>query len=95
MNENQQAIDDIKQQGFSIFPALLDTHFVKNLRVDLDIMYQKRRAVQISNGICDVMEGACHVILGDNNSLDTLLDKMLCDAVMRNYFDGNYILNSY
>ncbi len=85
----------MNERGWVKFENLLKKEFITRLRNDLDIMYEKRRKIQIKNGIGDAMSGTCHFLIGDNNSMDELVAMLLLNDLMKWYFNGNYILNSF
>lgn len=81
--------------GWALFKNQISAPTLERLRNDLHLMYDKRREVQIKNGIGDVMSGTCHHLLGDNNSMDEFLGALPLDSFIENFFGGNYILNSF
>ncbi len=85
----------LQTQGWLHCKSLIDDNLLAGLCTDLADMYEQRRAVQIDNGIGEVMSGTCHHLLGDHNSMETMLANWPLDGLVKHYFGGNYILNSF
>ena len=85
----------IRETGWAVMPAVAEPPFVSRLNDALAAMYAKRRAVQRRNGIADGMAGTCHHLLGDGNALDEFVARLPLDGLLRWFFDGSYILNSF
>lgn len=85
----------LQSRGYAVFQGVLDEEWLRNLRADLDTIYAKRRAVQERNGIAAGMSGTCHHLLGEASAMGALIATLPLDAVLRRYFDGPYILNSF
>jgi hypothetical protein len=85
----------MRAQGWVLFNNVIPASLLARLRDDLMIIYEKRRAVQIKNGIGDVMSGTCHHLLGENSSMDEFLALLPLDDFIKEFFAGNYILNSF
>ena len=81
--------------GLYHFHNLLGSQQLEALRKDCDQVYERRRAIQVRNGVDRGMEGAAHHVLGDDTSLDQFIaDLPLADVIMH-YFGGKYILLNF
>ena len=83
------------REGLCHFHNLLDTHQLDLLRVDSDRVYERRRAIQIRNGVDKGMEGTAHHVLGDKTSLDQFLANLPLADLIEHYFGGKYILLNF
>ncbi len=95
MKESPLAEGTVPRSGWAVFQRQLDTGFLCRLRGDLALMYARRRAVQLRNGIAAGMEGTCHHLLGDGTAMDEFFTQLPLDRVIRDFFGGPYILNSF
>lgn len=84
----------MQEMGWCVFPDLVSAELIQRLREDMDSAYVIRRDIQKMNGVDVNTDGTLHHLV-DFPSFIELLQEMYCDAFLRNYFDGNYILNSY
>lgn len=94
MNKQEQDQYWIKISGWTIFKNMLTDEFIERLKKDLDVLYQKRRQIQVKNGIGEQMSGTCHHLLGEQSSLDELVQSLILHSSIQDFFDGPYILNS-
>jgi hypothetical protein len=85
----------LQDRGFWLFPSIIPCDLLDRIRVDLMMVYAKRRRTQRRNGVADDMLGACHHALGDNNSMDELIAHFPLHDAIHAYFNGPYILNSF
>ena len=85
----------IQATGLAVAKKVLKPDFIARLNDALSAIYRKRREVQRRNGIADGMAGTCHHLLGDRTALDELLERLPLDPVVRWFFNGPYILNSF
>lgn len=83
------------RQGYALFERAIDLELLCPLRTDLESLYRKRRAVQKRNGIAQGMSGTCHHLLGENSAMDRLMATLPLHDIIRWFFDGPYILNSF
>ncbi len=92
MKESEYLINTL---GWYLFEKTIPFSLLNRLRDDLDTVYEKRREIQIKNGIGNEMSGTCHHLLGENNSMDELITSLLLDDFIKNFFGGPYVLNSF
>lgn len=85
----------MKKFGWVILPDILPGSMVSQLNIDLDKAYCTCRDLQIKNGIAFQMDGTVHHVLGLANSFMTLLEFLSIDDYLKNFFQSNYILNSF
>ena len=83
----------INEYGWVVYENALSNQLVNEIANDLTIAYDKRRKIQIENGIETRMEGTLHHLLERDNFGLHFLGKMFCDKEMSHFFNGNYILN--
>lgn len=91
----EQADYLMRVRGWVIFDHVIDNNLLMRLRDDLMKVYELRRAVQIRNGIGDVMSGTCHHLLGENTSMDDFIATAPLHDFIKQFFDSHYILNSF
>lgn len=83
------------ERGWVQFPSVLGEARLRELRADVERVYDLRRAVQIANGVAAGMEGAAHHVLGEGSSLDAFIaDLPLWDRIER-HFGGKFILLNF
>jgi len=82
-------------RGWILFPGALAGGELAAMRADLDDLYDRGRELQARNGVAANMEGTAHHLVGNDNSLDRLVDDFpLYDWVER-FFAGKFILLSF
>ncbi|HSH97727.1 MAG: phytanoyl-CoA dioxygenase family protein [Methylophilaceae bacterium] len=94
---NQQR--ELAQNGYCHWPQYFDSDYIEQLAAAIDDSYKVCRHIQIKNEIEAVTDGTVHHLLatGDPIYLD-LLDKLSQSRLygfMKEYFQGNFILNGY
>lgn len=82
-------------RGCVLFENAIQKSDAVLLSRDLDEMLAKRQYVQKRNGLAAPIGGACHHLLGENNQLDAFVAALPLHDVIRRYFEGPYILNSF
>lgn len=90
-----RAKEALQMQGYALFERAIDAELLDPLRTDLECLYRKRRTVQKRNGIAQGMSGTCHHLLGENSAMDRLMASLPLHDVIRWFFAGPYILNSF
>jgi hypothetical protein len=91
MNHNK----NLNEQGYTIENQFFDQTFVNRLIDDLDSWIEFAAAVRVKTGQGNTMAGVAHHILGKNDSMGDLIKRLPFDDVLREYFEGPYILNSF
>jgi hypothetical protein len=89
------ALQAIATDGWVLFERALPNDLLPRLRSDLRLVYEKRRAVQVRNGIGEGMAGTCHHLLGEQSAMDDFIATLPLHDFVRQFFDGPYILNSF
>jgi len=84
----------MKRDGWVIFPGVLSAEFIERLNADLAKAYDICRSVQVKNGIAENTDGSVHHLVGLGDSFFELLEKMPLWGYIKEYFGGNFILNS-
>lgn len=79
--------------GWIIYKDAISLDLIENITTEFDDAYEKRRQIQLQNGIAQDMSGTLHHLLERENFSLTLLSKMYCDREIRDFIGGNYILN--
>ena len=87
--------ENLNEQGYTVASQFFDQSFVNRLINDLDSWIGSAAAVRRKMGLGDVMAGVAHHILGKDDSMGDLIKRLPFDDVLREYFEGPYILNSF
>ena len=85
----------MRTRGWVKFDNVLDAAQVAALGADSEAIYEKRRVVQIANGVAANMEGAAHHVLGEGTSLDRFIDDLPLYDVIERHFGGKTILLNF
>lgn len=83
------------EQGYALFPCVVAAPLIERLREDLPQQAARCREIQQRNMPGEGMEGVAHHALGMGDSFDEFLFGFPLDDFIRDYFGGNYILNSF
>lgn len=94
-NPDAEALQTVATDGWALFENALPDDLLPRLRADLQLVYKKRRSVQVRNGIGDGMAGTCHHLLGEQSSMDDFIATLPLHDFIRQFFSGPYILNSF
>jgi ectoine hydroxylase-related dioxygenase (phytanoyl-CoA dioxygenase family) len=98
-NYSELAITDfgkiMDKFGWVVYENALETEFVDQINNSLDDAYEKRREIQIKNGIEQVMEGTLHHLLEADNFAVKFLDRLYCHQEMELFLGGKYIVNAF
>ena len=86
---------EISRSGFVLFSEILPSELLDGLRREIPICQQTCRQWQKRNGVEAGMEGSAHHIAGGGQSLNEFLFALYLDDYIREYFGGEYILNSF
>jgi hypothetical protein len=86
---------ELREKGFTILPNYFDKGFVQRLIIDLDNWLDYAQKIRETNGVSEAMSGVAHQILGKDDTMAELICQLPCDALLKKYFDGPYILNSF
>ena len=89
------ANENIKNKGWHIFENVVDEKLLNELGKDLEESYAIRRPIQEKNGVADDMTGNSHHLLADGKSFFEYISRLYIDAELKEYFGGNYILNTF
>ncbi|MFZ4263641.1 phytanoyl-CoA dioxygenase family protein [Sphingobacterium sp. HJSM2_6] len=79
--------------GWVIYENAIPQKLISMIAADFENAYEKRRQIQIANGIEANMVGTLHHLLERENFSLSFLKNMFCDAELRDFLGGNYILN--
>jgi ectoine hydroxylase-related dioxygenase (phytanoyl-CoA dioxygenase family) len=94
-----KSIEDFEREvttvGYSVFPGIISSYQLAQLRTDIPRRQEICRHLQIKNSVDAGMEGAAHHVVGGDDSLHDFLCAMYLDAYVSAYFGGEYILNTY
>jgi hypothetical protein len=85
----------IARDGYVLFEGMVPVALLVELRQDIPKHADACRQWQRRNGLAEGMDGAAHHVVGDGDSLDAFLRQLYLDDYIRDYFGGEYILNSY
>jgi hypothetical protein len=85
----------LQTKGWSVFPSQIDPDMVDRLNRDLERAYKVCRSVQVKNGVAADAEGSAHHIIGLGDSFLELLPQIPLWPMIRDYFRGEFIVNSY
>ena len=94
---NKATLEDFRNTmdtyGWIIYEDAISEELIAKITSEFDIAYEKRRQIQIQNGIDQDMSGTLHHLLERENFSLSLLENMYCNEELRDYIGGNYILN--
>jgi ectoine hydroxylase-related dioxygenase (phytanoyl-CoA dioxygenase family) len=98
-NYRELAISDFEKImdkfGWVVYENALETTFVDLINNSLIDAYEKRRDIQIMNGVEKVMEGTLHHLLEADNFALKFLSRLYCHQEMELFLGGKYILNAF
>jgi ectoine hydroxylase-related dioxygenase (phytanoyl-CoA dioxygenase family) len=83
------------ENGWAVFHDLVPSDLVERLKNDLEASYKIRRPIQEKNGVDTNTAGTAHHLLADGKSFFEFLSHLYLDKEIKEYFGGNYILNTY
>jgi hypothetical protein len=86
---------ELLDRGWAVFPSVLDRGLVERLREDLTRASAVCRAVQVKNGLAEGTDGTVHHAVILEGSFLELLEGLPVVPHLREYFEGNFILNSF
>lgn len=92
-------LKEINEKGFTIMRSFFTEAYCIKINESIDKAYNICREVQIRNEISDVTDGTLHhlILTGESiflNLLEKLSEPPIFDFLF-NFFQGNYILNTY
>jgi hypothetical protein len=85
----------LAQDGWLLFPELIDNAFIVRLREELERAYLVQRDMQIRNGVGDGTDGTVHHLPCMKGSFLEVLDRGYCEGPLRHFFGGPYVLNTF
>lgn len=85
----------MQEYGFAVVRAAIGESLLERLRADLPAQLERCRAVRARNGLGDEFTGAAHHVIGAGDAFDAFLRESFADALVRDYFGSEYILNSF
>jgi hypothetical protein len=85
---------NLEAKGWHVFECLLDPDLTVRLQRDLMTAYGICRAMQIEKGLGNNTDGSAHHIVGMGGSFIELLDQLPLWSLIREYFSGEFIINS-
>ncbi|MEK7317920.1 MAG: phytanoyl-CoA dioxygenase family protein [Pseudomonadota bacterium] len=87
---------ELESQGWTVVPRLIHEELVGALNHALVPSLDKRDAIRTANGLMENCQGTAHHVLSDDRCYVELLAKFeALDPIVKWFFGGNYILNSY
>lgn len=90
LRDFREAMDNY---GWIIYERAIPQKLISVITSDFDNAYERRRQIQILNGIQENMSGTLHHLLERENFSLPLLENMYCNRELRDYLGGNYILH--
>lgn len=91
----EQFRQTMKEKGWICFDRVIEDDYIRQINDALPGIYQARRDIQVQNGIVDKTEGTIHHMLDYGGIGLDFVSRMYLDAYIRDFLDGNYILNSF
>jgi hypothetical protein len=82
-------------RGWTVVDDVIDADMLERLQQDLTRAYSVCRAVQVANGVAESTDGTVHHLLAVEGAFLDFLGRLPLDGLLRSFFDGPYILNSY
>lgn len=89
------ALLDLQRLGYTVQPGVFEAPLLARLRNDLEAWIARCDAIRQRNGLGASMRGVAHQVLGENDALAELIQRLPLDEVIRGHFGGPYVLNSY
>ncbi|WP_207004601.1 phytanoyl-CoA dioxygenase family protein [Trinickia mobilis] len=87
---------EIETQGWTLVPDVIATVLVDTLNDALIPSLELRDAIRVRNGVMENCGGTAHHVLADAPCyLELLANFEKLDPLLKQFFAGNYILNSY
>ena len=83
------------EDGHVLVENVVPPDLLARLREDILTHVALCREVHRRNGLGEGMEGAAHHVLGRGDGMDAFVAQLFLDEYIRDYFGGNYILNSF
>lgn len=80
--------------GWIVYEDAVDASLIEEIADSLDGSYEKRRQIQIKNGIAATMNGTLHHLVEKDTFTLKFLDQKYCAGQIKHFLQGNYILNS-
>ncbi|MFM0740386.1 phytanoyl-CoA dioxygenase family protein [Paraburkholderia xenovorans] len=88
--------NELATQGWTVVPNLIESELIDTLNDALVPSLALRDRIRVSNGVMENCEGTSHHLLADAPCYVELLSRFeKMDPLMKGFFEGNYILNSY
>ena len=85
----------LDEKGWLIFDSIVDHSIIEKMREAIEIDYKRCREIQITNGIAQNNSHTLHHLIGQSNIWIEYLQSNPIHTLIKRYFDGNYILNSF
>ena len=85
----------LRELGWTLLPSVVPAGFVDRLARELDAVYADQRQMQIRNGVGDDTAGTVHHLPCAGGAFLELLECDHGQALLEQYFQGAYILNTY
>jgi ectoine hydroxylase-related dioxygenase (phytanoyl-CoA dioxygenase family) len=85
----------MNEKGWIAFEGVVDDQLVEKLKNDLENAYKIRRPIQEKNGVDTNTAGTAHHLLADGKSFFEFLSRLYLNDEIKEYFGGNYILNTF
>jgi hypothetical protein len=87
---------ELTSQGWTVVPDLFPSDLIDALNNALVPSLARRDKIRLSNGVMENCGGTAHHVLADDICYVELLARFeKLDPLLKWFFDGNYILNSY
>jgi len=86
----------LNDRGWCVVPGAVPAPLVDALNAQLEPALARRDAIRAAAGVDGSNDGTLHHLLGDHSAFVELLDALRpFDELLRAFFTGKYILNSY
>jgi hypothetical protein len=85
------AVKALREDGWAVFRSGIAPQVARALGEDVEKVYGVCRAVQVSNGVADNMEGAAHHIAGYGGPIDDFVNELPLYEVIEQHFGGKFI----
>jgi phytanoyl-CoA dioxygenase PhyH len=89
------AAHSLSVDGWTLLPSVLPADLIERLRRGLEAVYAEQRAMQIRNGVGEGTDGTVHHLPCAGGAFIELLEREHGQSVLRQFFGGPYILNTY
>ena len=95
MSDTPRVSSALDQDGWTLLGSLVSADLLARLASELHAVYEEQRSLQLRNGVGQGTDGTVHHLPCAGGAFLELLERNPCQALIEQYFQGPYILNTY